>query len=293
MNPYGYNQSAGWAWPQGQGPPPPPGPPVMVFQGMPNGGAPYAGQPVYGYPSRGRGRGRGAASDGASQNLVTRVKAELQVARPGQVLELARFAASQLSSRSPVLYQQFLAGLLAGDQSAKTEPEGKVTRSLIVADRKAKWRELCAGDDDVLFWQQCQDKVKGQHGANAEVDTLIAEDESIDIRKYLKGKRRREELLVEAGLAREGSTLIPLSGEDTDSQVGGQPPTSHASGAKLSHPVVTNPDMAGILNLLTQIVLQQQGGAKVPSPPPVTGEIKEPPPKPGLPYGSSSKGGAV
>lgn len=292
MQPYGYNQGGGWAWPQGQGPPQPPGPPVMVYQGMPNGGGPYSGQPGYGFPPRGRGRGRGAASDGASQNLVTRVKAELQVARPGQVLELARFAASQLANRSPVLYQQLLAGLLAGDQSVKTEPEEKVTRSLVVADRKAKWRELCAGDPDVVFWQQCQDTIKAQYGANAEVDSLIAEDDSKDIRKYLRGKKRREELLAESGLAREGSTLIPLVGEDTDSQLGGQPLNSHASGAKSSAPVGNNPEMAGILHLLTQLVLQQAGGAKSSQSQPVMEETKTAPSKPSPPQGGPSKGGS-
>lgn len=266
----------------------------MVFQGMPNGGGSYSGQPGYGPLPRGRGRGRGAVGNDGSGNLVTRVKAELQVARPGQVLELARFAASQLSSRSPVLYQQLLAGLMAGDQSAKTEPEERVTKSLIVADRKAKWRELCSVDPDVVFWQQCQDTIKAHHGANAEVDTLIAENEDCDIRKYLKGKKRREDLLMEAGLAREGSTLIPLLGEDTDSQAGGQPPTNHASGGKASH-TSNSSEMSSILNLLTQLVLQQGGGGKpLAMSSPAMGETKrEEPVKPKPPQGGPGKTGGV
>lgn len=237
----------------------------MVYQGMPNGGMPYAGQPVYVLPPRGRGRGRGSTGDGGNQNLVTRVKAELQVARPGQVLELTRFAASQLASRSPVLYQQFLAGLGVGDQPVKAETEEKVTRNFIVADRKARWRDACLLDLDVQYWQQLQDRIKEERGANAEVDAIVTDDESLDIRQYLRGKKRREELLMENGLAREGSTLVPLEGDDTDSQAGGQPLTSSNAGKKGGG---GNPsDISGIMNLLTLLVAKQsgQGGASMSS----------------------------
>jgi len=274
-------QSGGWVWSQGQSPPtPPPGPPVMVYQGMPNPPPMYYGQPQYVEGGRGRGRNRGASSNAGAQNLVTRVKAEIQVARPGQVLEIARFAASQLSSRSPVLYKQLLAGLLGADLQVTAGSEEKSTVSLIVADRKTKWKALCAANEYVLYWQQCQDLVKAAHGANAEVDTLIAEDDSLDIRRYLRGKKIREELLQEAGLTREGSTLVPLNvDDDVDSQAGGQPPaTSSNSGAK--GPKGSNPqELANFVNLLTLLVSQQVKSAGTQgTPATVDSESKAPPP---------------
>lgn len=225
-----YEPSSGrWVWSQDQSPPlggfgPLPvlaPPPQLVYQaGAPQGA--WLG-------TRGRGQRGGPPSDGRGQNVVTRVKAQVGVARPGQVLETARFAAATLAQRSPSLYGQFLAGLTGqGGEPVRVPPnEGKVAQSLIVADRKAKWQELCAADPDVVFWQQCQRNAKATAGANAAVDDIIADDDTVDIRAYLKGKKRREELLAQAGLAREGSQLVPIrgKGDDSDSQVGSSEPT--------------------------------------------------------------------
>jgi len=219
-----------WVWSQdhsppmgGYGPLPVPAPPPhLVYQAPP---------PQGGWPgTRGRGQRGGPPGDGRGQNVVTRVKAQVGVARPGQVLETARFAAATLANRSPSLYGQFLAGLTGqGGEPVKAPPnEGKVAQSLIVADRKAKWQELCAEDQDVQFWQRCQKDVKARAGTNVAVDDLVAEDDAVDIRLYLKGKKRREELLAQVGLAREGSQLVPVrgKGDDSDSQVGSHEPAS-------------------------------------------------------------------
>lgn len=225
-----YEPSSGrWVWSQDQNPPmggfgPLPvlaPPPQLVYQAPP---------PQGGWPgTRGRGQRGGPPGDGRGQNVVTRVKAQVGVARPGQVLETARFAAATLAQRSPSLYGQFLAGLaIQGGEPVRAPPnEGKVAQSLIVADRKAKWQELCAADPDVQYWQRCQKDAKAKAGANAAVDDLVAEDDTVEIRLYLRGKKRREELLASVGLAREGSQLVPLQGkgDDSDSQVGSHEPT--------------------------------------------------------------------
>jgi hypothetical protein len=154
--------------------------------------------------------------------VVTRLKAQIQTAKPGQVLEVSRFAVATLAKRSPELYAQFLAGLgHVAPPPVKVEEDGKAERALIVADRKARWKALCEADEEVRYWQASQEALKAAHGANCVVDDLIAEDPSSDIRKYLRGKKRREELLKTAGLARVGSTLVPLTeeGDDSDSQL--------------------------------------------------------------------------
>jgi len=261
MQPYGPNANGGWAYPQGYGPPvgyPPPatavGGPPLVYGNQP-------GQPVWVPNSRGRGRGRGASGNTGTPNLVTRVKAEIQVARPGQVLELARFAASQLSSRSPVLYQQFVTGLVGGAPQASPPVEEKSTRAMIVADRKQRWKALCVQDDEVQYWQQIQDKFKSEHGTNCEVDSLVAEYDDVDVRKYLRGKRRRESLLKDAKLAREGSSFVPLEGDEEDSNLGDHSLSRTAQADHSSHVLsVSNEQaMSFFMSLLTQVASLQPG----------------------------------
>lgn len=157
--------------------------------------------------------------------MVTRVKAQIQVARPGQVLEIARFAAATLANRSPSLYAQLLTGLQQGSPS-RGEPEAKAALAMIVTDRKARWRELCEEDADVRYWQQTIDQYRAEFGANAAVEDLIAEDDRVDLRRFVKGKKVREELLRKAGLSREGTNLVPLKTDkdEVDSLVGGHPP---------------------------------------------------------------------
>lgn len=256
MQPQGYYPNGGWAYPQGYGPSMVPLAPAMGQSGPPLVVGTLPGQPVYVPPARGRGRGRASAGNSASQNLVTRVKAELQTARSGQVLELARFAAQQLASRSPVLYQQFLAGLHGGGHQPATDgKEEKSTRALVVADRKQKWKALCADDKLVQYWQQIQETYKSQHGANCEVDALVTESSDIDLQQYFRGKRRREELLKAAGLAREGSILVCLGSDDDegDSQLGDHSPNGHGQPV---HAGTAGPplqaDMASLVQLLTQ-----------------------------------------
>lgn len=259
----------------------------MVYQGMPNPPQLYYGQPQYGQGGRGRNRARGTDSNVGTQSLVTRVKAEIQVARPGQVLEIARFAASQLSTRSPVLYKQLLAGLVGADQQVTVGSEEKSTLSMIVADRKTKWKAACAADGNVVYWQQCQDAIKAAHGANCEVDALVAEDDSYDLRRYHRGKRVREDLLADCGLTREGSTLVPTSGDDdADSQAGGQPLASSGNGRAKGVKGGDPQDMVSMVNLLSFLVAKQMAeqGKPVASASEQS-ESKTPPPPSGGPKG--------
>jgi hypothetical protein len=199
----------GWGPPQGVPPPMPP--PVPYGLG---GGNPY----YYGQPSNG-GRGRGRGGGNANQNLVTRVKAEIRVARPGQVLEIARDATRELASRSPELYLQFREGLGKGSVVGSPpvtvgDNNEKGALRMIVADRKAAWQKLCAEDADVFYWVQTQSRIKADKGANADVDRLIVTDETVNLRQYFRGKEQREKLLNRAGLAREGSALVAIAGSE-------------------------------------------------------------------------------
>jgi len=284
-------------------------PPATVVGGPPLVYGSQPGQPVWVPNSRGRGRGRGASSNTGTPNLVTRVKAEIQVARPGQVLELARFAASQLSSRSPVLYQQFVTGLVGGAPPALPPGEEKSTRAMIIADRKQRWKALCVQDEEVQYWQQIQEKFKSEHGTNCEVDALVAEYEDIDLRKYLRGKRRRETLLKDAKLAREGSTFVPLEGDEEDSNAGDHSLARPPQGGHSSHglPVSNEQAMSFLMSLLSQAASLQSGqqatassptagNGSGPAPSNRAGALegkddKKPPPKPSAPpQGSTGKG---
>jgi hypothetical protein len=172
-------------------------------------------------PGRGRGRGRGYANTPRIRSLVPQVKEELRAATPGQLLELGRYVAATLSRTDPVLYGQFLAGLGRGTTTTPSipSPDAQATR-LIIADRKKVWKAACENDEDVKYWQSTVDALKDKHGANANVDTLILTDSKVDVRRYQTGKSRREALLAESGLAREGSGLIAILGGDTSSDAG-------------------------------------------------------------------------
>jgi len=177
-------------------------------------------------PPQGRGPRPPPPGNGRGENVVTRVKAQVGVARPGQILEIARFAAATLANRSPTLYQQYLAGLQVGAQTATSETEGKAALAMIVSDRKTRWRALCEADPDVQYWQQTVDKIKAERGANARVDDIVTDIQDVDLRQYLKGKRVREELLLKAGLIRKDSQLVPIQSTqgEADSQSGVQTP---------------------------------------------------------------------
>jgi hypothetical protein len=155
------------------------------------------------------------------------------------------------------LYAQFLAGLnVTADHPVTDGKEERSTVAMIVADRKQRWKARCAESPEVQYWQQCQDRLKAQYGANAEVDGLVIADQEVDIRRYFQGKQRREELLAECGLAREGSSLIPLDVDDADSQAGGQP---HAQPAKAGSSTASGGDPTQqLVHLLTALVARQE-----------------------------------
>jgi len=99
---------------------------------------------------------------------------------------------------------------------------------MIVADRKSKWRALCEADTDVQYWRQTVDRVKAECGGNASVDDIVTDDSTVDLRRFHKGKKLREQLLLQSGLTREGTALVPLDGhkDELDSQIDTQVPSS-------------------------------------------------------------------
>jgi hypothetical protein len=182
--------------------------------------------PQGGGSGRGRGRGRGGyANTPRTRSLVPQIKEESRMATAGQLLELARYFTATLSRTDATLYGQFLAGLGRGDTvkgTSQSSPDTNVSR-MIVADRKKKWKELCTEDHDVTYWQEQVDRIKKKHGAQASVDEIVLNDESVDVRRYQLGKQHREKLLTDVGLTREGSNLRPLVSDGTSSDVGDIP----------------------------------------------------------------------
>jgi hypothetical protein len=180
---------------------------------------------------------------------------------------------------------------------------------MIIADRKQRWKALCAQDQEVLYWQQIQEQFKSEHGANCEVDALVAENDDVDLRKYLRGKRRRETLLKDAKLAREGSTFVPLEGDEEDSNPGDHSPGTTTQVAASSHgqPVGNEQAMSLLMTLLGNVAAMQQtqqaslsaaassnGGGSGASDRPGIHENKDgqkAPGKPGPPQGGPTKTG--
>jgi hypothetical protein len=268
MLPYGYNYPSFQGGFGGQPPYPPMGPPAMAYS-VPQ---PFAQAPGGG---RGRGRGRGGyANTPRTRSLVPQIKEEARMATGGQLLELTRYFAATLSKTDATLYGQFLTGLgrgVAVQDHSTTSPDTSVSR-MIVADRKKKWKELCAADDDAVFWQTTVDHIKKEHGASASVDELVLSDEKVDVRRYQLGRLRREALLTEAGLTREGTGLRPIDSDGSTSDGGFDPNHSSGEHKHKGHPKkhmsahieeVANedanpqtPTMVSQLNALTGLVSQ-------------------------------------
>jgi hypothetical protein len=155
-----------------------------------------------------------------SQSLVNVTKKNIRSMTAGQVLELARFASAQLSAKDPRLYADFLEGLRvkafpsdsgAHPLAAASFPEPSQDEDLrkqLLAGRKTDWKVLCEDDGSVQYYMRVVREVKAQHGVNAAVDELIVTDEyDYDVKQYHAGRLRREALLTECGLRRDGSKL--------------------------------------------------------------------------------------
>lgn len=228
--PYGYYVPAGGQPPQVI----PQGVPVMGPPAMMPAYMPYGGQPQMVYQS-GMGR-RGRGKSNSNPNLVVRVKAEIGLARPGQILEIAREAATQLSIKGPQLYADFLKGLTGVNQvnpvtsspvvSEEKEEDKKPTstESSLLVERKKLWKEKCAEHTDVSYWQEVQDKYKKDLGPQCEVDKeILADDSTVSNKKYHRGKLAREDLLTQCGLVRVpgGLALDPVYIEQAKQQAAG------------------------------------------------------------------------
>lgn len=227
MQPYGYMQPQLAAGPIGQ--------PMYPAMGGLQMATPVGPQIVYLQPPQGdgggrRGRGRGVRQSGntpRTRGLVTRLKSELQAATPGQLLEVARYAAAMLSHTNADLYSQLVTGLGVRGSSIQPDPQ---TERLVVADRKREWVKLCEGNEAVRYWQQTVNRLKEQFGSNAAVDELVLTDKEVDVRAYYRGKQVREDLLAKCRLYREGSTLRAMEGGDTDSNIDADTPIPTTSG---------------------------------------------------------------
>jgi len=176
----------------------------------------YVGQPAN-WGGGGGVRPRGGKN---SSSLVPRIKSEVSVARPGQLLDILRMGAAKLSQDSPELYAQFLAGLGvkpgAQHQEVATPPQVEQLKQAatdvpaLIAKRKALWKQRCSESQAVSYWQQVQDDFR-KKDASVSVDDAILTDEHVLVREYHKGKAMREQLLAECGLRRtpSGFELLP------------------------------------------------------------------------------------
>lgn len=246
-----YSTPMGWGgpWPQGWG-----GPSFVPDSG---------GYPARGGRGRGRGRGRGIETGvSAGRTLVNDVKAMLGGASPGQTLEVCRFAAATLARSNPTLYKQFLAGLRVETPSGtQADPRGSdATRQAVIADRQARWRELCAADTEVTYFNETVRSLKLVHGAQAAVDDLVREDESVDLRRFLRGRARKEELLATAGLVRLGTGLDLSQPVEVHSDVGSETPADAADAARRQQHEDVLLQIARQNELLAQIILRGPQG---------------------------------
>jgi hypothetical protein len=144
------------------------------------------------------------------------------------LLEIARDAASQLSIKSPQLYADFVKGLTgevpppaaAGQPAAAASAEKKgANEAAILADRLAKWKALCKSHEDIVYWQEVQNDYRERLGPTCAVDEeILAGSSDVDVKRYHRGKRAREDALAMVGLERKpgGIALLPGFQEPED-----------------------------------------------------------------------------
>jgi len=196
-----------------------------VPQGPPRGGG------GRGAGRGGRGRGR-ATQTARAASIVNTCKAVLGNATPGQLLEVGKWVAARLSRASPGLYAVHLKGLglkegKASSTPASATPQGEGGGSaqadaVLIASRRDRWKSLCREDPQVKFYYDMVARIKRERGANAAVDEIVSREghdiTESEVGRYYLGRSRKDTLLAECGLSREGSTLVL-----TD------PPPNHAS----------------------------------------------------------------
>lgn len=203
MSQYGANVQ-----PQGYGGPAPQG--AWYYPGaVPVPQGPAAPPPPQWYPQGppgvgGGGRGRSKGNLGGS--ITNRVKAELQVLKPGQLFDVTKEAVSLLALKSPQMYNDLLAGIGSVPQPAKAKGTTAGAVEIVLVQRQQAWKEACKGNDDVVYWQCVVDEVKERSGANASVEQeILAVSSEVDVRRYYRGKAIREDLLARCGLVRTGN----------------------------------------------------------------------------------------
>jgi len=161
------------------------------------------------------------------QSVVNQAKSILGSATAGQVLELLRWLAGRLSNQDPSKYNDFLAGIGVSGGSNVSPPSSTQSSKadlFLLNDRKNIWKKKCEEDEDVVYYLSVIAHTKEIHGVNTSVDDLLGDEDFVDANstkvdsdKYLRGRRRRENLLSEVGLARDQNGQLVLGLLDTES----------------------------------------------------------------------------
>jgi hypothetical protein len=135
--------------------------------------------------------------------------------------------AGRLSNQDPTKFSEFLTGIGASGGSNQAPPSSQQSSKadlFLLNDRKNIWKKKCGEDEDVVYFQNIVAYTKEIHGANTSVDDLLGNEDftdetgaEVDCKQYLCGRRRRDQLLAEVGLARDQNGQLVLGLIDTGS----------------------------------------------------------------------------
>jgi len=183
---------------------------VPLQNGLPQGPAywqqqaPPPSMPVPGY-------GGGYVPPRKNRNTVNQVKALLAQAAPGQLLDIAKHASAELRAKNPTLHQELVKAVVGGASAPVAQAKGTLGMDTSeITSRKAVWKGKCETDPLVAYRDSVILQVQKQHGTKVAVDDMVCDMPNIDLKRYMQGKKRREALLSECGLARDGVNFVLL-----------------------------------------------------------------------------------
>jgi len=128
-------------------------------------------------------------------------------------LDIAKHASAELRSKNPNLHQELVKAVNGGATVPQAQARGpNVGDASEITRRKALWREKCEQDSVVAYRDSVITEVQRQQGTKVAVDEVVCDMPNVDLKRYLQGKKKRELLLAESGLAREGVDLVLLPG---------------------------------------------------------------------------------
>jgi len=156
-------------------------------------------------------QGGGYVPTRKNRNTVVQVKALLAQATPGQLLDMAKHASAELRSKNPGLHQELVKAVIGGAPTPKAQALGVDAKDPSeIIRRKAVWKEKCEADSLVTYRDSVIVEAQKQFGVKAAVDDLVCDMPGVRLKEYMQGKKRREVLLSECGLAREGANFVLL-----------------------------------------------------------------------------------